>query len=61
VTPLIENFDVHGETAPKELHLDDTEIDRIVIAQADDANAWEALILETTPLKQVVSVMELRN
>lgn len=44
-----------------EPQLDEAKIDRIVIAQADDADAWEALIPETTPLKQVVSVMELHN
>ncbi len=61
VKPLDDNLDTHGETAPEELYLDEAEIDRIVIAQADDADAWEALIPETTPLKQVVSALELHN
>lgn len=55
------NLEAHGEAVPDELQLDEAEIDRIVIAQADDADAWEVLIPETTPLKQVVSVLELRN
>ncbi|MFZ2360124.1 MAG: type II toxin-antitoxin system HicB family antitoxin [Anaerolineae bacterium] len=62
VFPLFcESLEAHSEAVPNELQLDEAAIDRIVIAQADDADAWEALIPETTPLKQVVSVMELHN
>ena len=61
VRPFNQCLRTHGETAPEELPLDEAEIDRIVIAQADDADAWEALIPETAPLKHVVSALELRN
>jgi predicted RNase H-like HicB family nuclease len=61
VALFCESLEAHSEAVPDELRLDETEIDRIVIAQADDAESWEAILPGTTPLKQVVSVMELHN
>lgn len=51
VALFCESLEAYGEAVPDELYLDEAEIDRIVIAQADDADAWEVLIPETTPLK----------
>jgi len=43
VTPFAESSDIRGKADPNDLHLGHAEIDRIVIAQADDADAWTAI------------------
>lgn len=43
VALFCESLEAHGEAVPDELYLDEAEIDRIVIAQADDADAWTVM------------------
>lgn len=43
VALFCESLEAHGEAVPNDLYRDEAEIDRIVIAQADDADAWTVI------------------
>lgn len=51
----IESIEAHGEPVPDGLFADEAEIDRIVIAEADDDGAWEAPISKVMPPSEATS------